>query len=76
MTYKIYPCLWFDGQAKAPAEYYCSIFSNSKITEENPMVMTFDFNGKKFMALNGGPDFKFNEAVSFVVDCDTQDEKV
>jgi len=74
MTNKIYPCLWFDGQAKAAAEYYCSIFKNSKITEENPMVVTFELDGKKFMALNGGPNFKFNEAVSFVVDCDTQEE--
>ena len=49
MTNKIYPCLWFDGQAKAAADYYCSIFKNSKITSENPMVVIFELNGKKFI---------------------------
>ncbi len=70
----IYPCLWFDGQAKQAAEYYCSVFKNSKITTDNPMVVMFELNGKKFMGLNGGPNFKFNESVSFVVNCDTQEE--
>jgi predicted 3-demethylubiquinone-9 3-methyltransferase (glyoxalase superfamily) len=74
MTNPIYPCLWFDGQAKAAAEFYCSIFKNSKITNDTPMVVTFELNGKKFMGLNGGPMFKFNEAISFVVDCETQEE--
>ncbi len=74
MTNQIYPCLWFDGQAKSAAEFYCSVFKNSHITAENPMVVSFELNGKPFMALNGGPQFKFNEAVSFVVNCDTQDE--
>lgn len=72
MTNKIYPCLWFDGQAKAAAEFYCSVFKNSKITADTPMVVTFELNGIKFMGLNGGPHFKLNEAVSFVVDCETQ----
>lgn len=74
MTNPIYPCLWFDGKAKAAAEFYCGIFKNSKITNENPMVVIFELNGKKFMGLNAGPQFKFNEAISFVVDCETQEE--
>jgi len=74
MKHPILTCLWFDGQAKAAAEFYCSVFKNSKILNETPMVVTFDLNGSKFMGLNGGPHFKFNEAVSFVVNCDTQDE--
>jgi predicted 3-demethylubiquinone-9 3-methyltransferase (glyoxalase superfamily) len=74
MTNQIYPCLWFDGQAQAAAQFYCSVFKNSTITADNQMVVTFELNGKKFMGLNAGPQFKFNEAVSFVVDCETQDE--
>ncbi|HEV8272422.1 MAG TPA: VOC family protein, partial [Chitinophagaceae bacterium] len=54
MKKEIYPCLWFDGQAKAAAEHYCSIFKDSKITAENPIVVTFELKGNKFMALNGG----------------------
>ena len=74
MINQIYPCLWFDGQAKAAAAFYCSIFSNSKITDENPMVVRWELNGKQFMGLNGGPQFKTNEAISFVVECETQKE--
>jgi predicted 3-demethylubiquinone-9 3-methyltransferase (glyoxalase superfamily) len=74
MTNQMYPCLWFDGQAKAAAEFYCSIFENSKITSENPMVVRWELNGKPFMGLNGGPQFKFNEAISFVIECETQEE--
>ncbi len=74
MTNQIYPCLWFDGQAQAAAKFYCSVFKDSKIMADNQMVVTFELNGKKFMGLNGGPMFKFNEAVSFVVDCETQDD--
>ncbi len=74
MTKQIYPCLWFDGQAKEAAEFYCSVFENSKITADTALVVTFELDGKKFMGLNGGPNFKFNEAVSFVVNCDTQEE--
>ena len=74
MTNQIYPCLWFDGQAKVAADFYCSIFKNSKITTDTPMVVNFELNGKKFMGLNGGPMFKFNEAVSMVVECETQEE--
>ncbi len=74
MSDPIYPCLWFDNQALEAARFYCSIFKNSKITADTPMVVNFELNGKKFMALNGGPKFKFNEAVSFVVDCADQQE--
>ncbi len=74
MTKQIYPCLWFDGKAKEAAEYYCSIFKDAKITAENPMVVTFELNGNKFMGLNGGPQYKFSPATSFVVECDTQTE--
>jgi predicted 3-demethylubiquinone-9 3-methyltransferase (glyoxalase superfamily) len=74
MTNQVYPCLWFENQAKAAADFYCSIFKNSKITSENSMIVTYELNGNKFMALNAGPEFKFNEAVSFVVDCETQEE--
>jgi predicted 3-demethylubiquinone-9 3-methyltransferase (glyoxalase superfamily) len=74
MNNQIFPCMWFDGNAKSAAEFYCSVFKNSKITDENPMVVMFELNGKKVMGLNGGPQFKFNEAVSFVVNCDTQEE--
>ena len=74
MKSPIYNCLWFDGQAKAAATFYCSIFDNSKITVDTPMVVNFELDDKKFMALNGGPQFKFNEAISLVVDCETQSE--
>ena len=74
MTHSMYPCLWFDGQAKAAAEYYCSIFKSSKITAENPIVVNFELLGNKFMALNGGPKYKFTPATSFVIECQTQDE--
>lgn len=74
MKNQIYPCLWFDGQAKAAAEHYCSIFKNAKITDENPMVVNFEIDGKKFMGLNGGPHFKFSPATSFVIPCETQEE--
>jgi predicted 3-demethylubiquinone-9 3-methyltransferase (glyoxalase superfamily) len=74
MIKQIYPCLWFDGNAKAAAEFYCTVFKNSKITADTPMVVKFELNGNEFMGLNGGPHFKFNEAVSFVVTCDNQEE--
>jgi len=74
MTNSIYPCLWFDGKAKEAASFYCSIFKDGKIHSENPMVVIFEINNTKFMGLNGGPLFKFNEAVSFVVECATQEE--
>jgi len=74
MTNQLYPCLWFDGQAKEAAAYYCSIFKNSAITAENPIVVSFELNGSKFMALNGGPKYKFTPATSFVIECETQEE--
>ena len=74
MTKQLYPCLWFDGQAKEAADFYCSIFKQARITTETPMVVKFELDGNTFMALNGGPHFKFNEAVSFVVECETQEE--
>lgn len=74
MENQIYPCLWFDGQAQEAAKFYCSVFKNSEITADNQTVVTFELNGKKFMGLNGGPEFKFSEAVSFVIDCETQEE--
>lgn len=74
MSHPLSVCFWFDGQAQAAAEFYCTVFKDSKITASNPMVTTFELNGSKFMGLNGGPMFKLSEAASVVVDCDTQDE--
>lgn len=74
MAEPIYPCLWFDGKAKEAAEFYCRVFENSGIISENPWVVIFELNGKKFMGLNGGPKFKFTEAVSFVIECEDQKE--
>jgi predicted 3-demethylubiquinone-9 3-methyltransferase (glyoxalase superfamily) len=74
MANQIYPCLWFDGQAKAAAEHYCSIFKNSKITFENSFIVNFELNGTKFMGLDGGPMYKLSPANSYVIECETQDE--
>jgi len=74
MTKTIYPCLWFNGNAKEAATHYCNIFPNSKILSENPMVVTFELNGNKFMGLNGGPQYKFSPANSYVITCDNQAE--
>lgn len=74
MTHPIYSCLWFDGKAKEAADYYCAIFKDSKIISANPMVVIFELNGTKFMGLNGGPQYKFSPATSFVIECDTQEE--
>jgi predicted 3-demethylubiquinone-9 3-methyltransferase (glyoxalase superfamily) len=83
---KISPFLWFDTNAEEAANFYTSIFKNSEITgvsrygEGGPMpagtamVVTFELEGQHFMALNGGPHYTFNEAVSFMVHCETQDE--
>jgi predicted 3-demethylubiquinone-9 3-methyltransferase (glyoxalase superfamily) len=87
---KIIPCLWFDDKAEEAAKFYASIFKNSKIGnvsrygkegyefhgKEDGTVMTVDFEieGQQFVALNGGPIFKFNEAISFQVHCETQKE--
>ena len=74
MSDKIYPCLWFDGKGKEAAEFYCTVFENSKITTDTGLVQLFELNGKKFMALNGGPMFKINPSVSFFVVCKTAEE--
>ncbi|MBO9732686.1 MAG: VOC family protein [Chitinophaga sp.] len=74
MEKQLYPCLWFDGQARAAADFYCTIFPNSKIVNDNGMVVNFELNGQFFMGLNGGDNFHFNEAVSFVITCDDQAE--
>jgi predicted 3-demethylubiquinone-9 3-methyltransferase (glyoxalase superfamily) len=74
MKNSMYPCLWYDGQARAAADFYCTIFPNSKIITDIGMVVTFELNGQYFMGLNGGPNFKFNEAVSFVISCKDQEE--
>ena len=70
----MYPCLWFDGQARAAADFYCTIFPESKIINDSGMVVNFELNGQYFMGLNAGDNFKFNEAVSFVISCKDQEE--
>jgi len=75
MPHQIYPCLWFTKEAAEAAAFYCSIFPNSSILNQSPMVVNFELNGKHFMALNDkGPKHPFNEAVSFVIPCDNQEE--
>lgn len=71
---KIVPFLWFDNQAEEAATFYCSIFKNSRIINSTPMVVTFELEGQRIMALNGGPQFKFTEALSLFVNCETQQE--
>ncbi len=87
---KITPCLWFDAQAEEAAKFYTSIFKNSKIVSmtrygeaghdvhDRPagtvMTVAFELDGQAFTALNGGPVFTFNEAISFQVSCETQEE--
>ena len=74
MTHNLFPCLWFNGQAKAAEDFYCSVFKQSKIISENPMAVIFELNQTKFMALNGGPEYKFSPANSYIITCDTQEE--
>jgi predicted 3-demethylubiquinone-9 3-methyltransferase (glyoxalase superfamily) len=90
MIQKITPFLWFDNKAEEAANSYVSLFPNSKVgaashysneganvsgmPKGSVMVVTFELDGQKFMALNGGPHFKFTEAVSFLVNCETQEE--
>ncbi len=71
---KITPFLWFDGKAEEAANFYVSIFRNSKIKEISPMSVTFELEGRPFIAFNGGPHFQFTPAISLFVDCDTQEE--
>lgn len=77
---KITTCLWFDGQAEEAAAFYVSIFPNSAITNVTPgpggkaLVVEFKLAGVEFLALNGGPHFQFNEAISLSIDCQSQAE--
>jgi predicted 3-demethylubiquinone-9 3-methyltransferase (glyoxalase superfamily) len=87
---KITPCLWFDDKAEEGMKFYVSIFKNSKVgriarygeagakasgrPKGSVMTATFEIEGQEFMALNGGPHFKFSEAISFIVNCETQEE--
>lgn len=77
---KITPFLWFDSQAEQAMNFYASIFKNSKIgdisrgPDGKVMSVTFELEGQEFMALNAGPQFKFNEAISFFVNCESQAE--
>jgi predicted 3-demethylubiquinone-9 3-methyltransferase (glyoxalase superfamily) len=70
----IYPCLWFDGNAKAAADFYCSIFNRSKIIDDTQMVVRFEIDGKLIMGLNGGPMYKINPSISLFVTCETNEE--
>jgi predicted 3-demethylubiquinone-9 3-methyltransferase (glyoxalase superfamily) len=85
MTTTLIPNLWFDGNSEEAAEFYCSVFKNSRIitktyypegSNKAGEVVTVDFelDGNRFVAINGGPQFKFNEAVSFMVPCEDQEE--
>ncbi len=74
MSQKITPFLWFDGQAEQAAKFYTSIFKKSKIVNVSPMAAKFRLEGQEFIALNGGPQFKFTPAISFFVSCKTQKE--
>jgi len=83
---KITPCLWFDTQGEEAANFYTGIFENSRILQVSRygsagprpegmvMVVNFELDGQEFMALNGGPEFTFDEAISFQVNCESQDE--
>jgi predicted 3-demethylubiquinone-9 3-methyltransferase (glyoxalase superfamily) len=83
---KITPWLWFDTRGEEAAEFYVSVFPNSRIVkvqrfgpagprpEGTVMTVEFELEGQRFAALNGGPEFAFTEAVSFLVDCETQEE--
>jgi len=90
ITQRITPFLWFDDKAEEAAKFYASIFKNSKVGKitrydeeaakptgrpaDSVMTVEFDLEGQQFVALNGGPMFKFTEAISFVVNCETQEE--
>jgi len=86
LTHSIVPNLWFDTQAEEAAAFYCEVFPDSRIvttaryTDAGPgepgsvMTVEWELNGQKFLGINGGPQFTFSEAVSFLVTCDTQEE--
>jgi predicted 3-demethylubiquinone-9 3-methyltransferase (glyoxalase superfamily) len=71
MMHPITPCLWFDGNAKQAAEFYTTIFADSKISSENHFVVTFESAGQRFILLNGGPHYTLNPSVSFYVVCES-----
>lgn len=80
---KITPHLWFNKEAKEAAEFYVSVFTNSKITNITTIhntpsgdcdIVSFELNGQPFMAISAGPEFKFNEAISFIIPCEDQKE--
>jgi predicted 3-demethylubiquinone-9 3-methyltransferase (glyoxalase superfamily) len=89
-TLKIVPCLWFEDQAEEAARFYTGIFKNSRILDMSRyteagrevhgrqpgsvLMVSFELLGQPFSALNGGPEFKFTEAISFQISCDTQEE--
>lgn len=74
MNNVIYPCLWFDGKAREAAEFYCSVFQDTRITSENPLVVILEVAGQKMMFLNGGPHFTINPSISFFMTCETIEE--
>lgn len=75
MAKPVYPCLWFNNNALEAAEFYCSIFENSRILDKNEIAVTFELGERKILAINGGPvEMNFNESVSLVVECADQDE--
>ena len=71
---KVTPFLWFDGKVEEAARFYTSVFKDSAIESISPMSATFRLDGLEFIALNGGAQYKFTEAISFFVSCETQDE--
>ena len=71
---KITPFLWFDGKLEEAVSFYTTVFRNARVENLSPWSATFVLDGQEFMALNGGPQFKFNEAVSFFIRCETQDD--
>lgn len=73
MSNTIFPCLWFDNNAKQAAEFYCSLFPNAAITTDTPMVVLWQLEGLKIMGLNGGPVFKINPSISLMVTCTADD---
>ena len=73
MNNNIFPCLWYDGDAKESADFYCQVFGGT-ITTDTPVVLSIELFGQKLMLLNGGPQFKKNASVSFMVLCETEEE--
>jgi predicted 3-demethylubiquinone-9 3-methyltransferase (glyoxalase superfamily) len=71
MKNNIYPCLWFNSNAKEAATFYCTVFNNSKVVTDNGIVVMFELEGKKIMGLNGGPMFSINPSISFFVTCES-----